>query len=190
MAIKEIVTENLVGGIIGGLIGFFSAWCMLKLTEWRRDKNESKELIDKLYLELSRNWFSLAMDIKDNYVGLHKLSNRCWNIDMVSKIDIADSNLIGGLELLHKEITSFNSICDIGITEKLYNLRTVSVIDKFKADDNKIPKALLKRIKEFKALVFSELVRLKKRKTKEWDDKELDWRIAKNPYLLDTEGQD
>ncbi|KPK42899.1 MAG: hypothetical protein AMJ78_00625 [Omnitrophica WOR_2 bacterium SM23_29] len=194
MTVKEINTEHLIGdvigGIIAGLIGFFSAWGMLKLEEWRNKRKESKELLDKLYLELSKNWFALAMDIRENTVGVHKLSNVCWNVDIVSKIDIRDTNLIGGLELLYREINSFNNLCDMGRTEKLYNLRAISAIDRLKEDDCRVPKALLIRIKQFKALVFAELVKVKKRKASEWDiernEEKFDWRTAKNPYILDA----
>ncbi len=185
MYVKRIITEHLLGGVMGGLIGFFSAWGILKLEEWRNKRNEPKELLDKLYLELSRNWFSLAMDIKEDIVGVHKLSNQCWNIDIVSKIGLDDVNLVGSLELLYKEIVSFNNLCDMGRTEKLYNLRAVTAIDKLKTDDCNVPKVLLRRIKQMKALVFAELVKIKKRKTSDWIDSDLDWKTVKNPYILD-----
>ncbi len=190
MAIREVVIENLIGSATGGLIGFFSAWGMLKLEEWRNNRKEPKELLDKLYTELSKNWFSLAMDIKENTVGIHKLSNQCWSIDIISKIDMSDTNLTGSLELLYKEIGSFNDLCDMGLTEKLYNLRTISAIDKLKEDNCKVPKALLNRIKQIKAIIFAELVKIKKRKGSEWnienDEEKFDWRTAKNPYILST----
>ncbi len=163
-------------------MGFFSAWGMLKLEEWRNSRNEPKELLNKLYLELSRNWFSLAMDIREGIVGTHKLSYTCWSIEIVSKINIKDSDLIGGLEILYKEINSFNNMCDIGRTERLYSLRSISAIDRLKENDCAVPKALLERIKQMKALVFSELVRIKKRKGSEWNESGFDWRVAKNPY--------
>jgi len=180
---------NLIGGIIGGLVGFFSAWGILKLEEWRKNRNEPKEMLDKLFLELSKNWFSLSMDIKEGNTGLHELSAQYWNVEVVSKINIEDTNLVGGLELLYKEIALFNALCRDCKIQKLYSLKTTSALDEIKADDSAKAKDLAGRIRQMKALVFAELVKIKKRKASEWKDKNqkeegFDWRKAINPYIM------
>lgn len=37
MNIMSIIAENLIGGVIAGLIGFFSAWGMICLKEYRNN---------------------------------------------------------------------------------------------------------------------------------------------------------
>ena len=186
MAMKNILTEHFVGGLVSGTIGFLSAIGVVAFQNWYTERRKPKYYLEKIYLELSKNWFSLACDIKDGKVGLHLLSNSCWDINAVANTDIDDETIAGALELLYKEINSYNNLCELGRTETLFNLRQgrSTSTDKLKVDNCRIPKALLSRIKQMKAIIFGELVRRKIRKEKEWNDKELDWRKAKNPYMV------
>ena len=139
--------KDLLGGVLSGAIGFLSAIGVILFQEFRLKQKRPGEILLKIEQELAKNWFSLACDIKGNKVGIHQLSNLAWGLEAAFECDLKDENLVGSLELLYKEITSYNNLCDMGRTERLYNLKQgrLTAIDRLNSDDGQVPKALLGR---------------------------------------------
>jgi len=175
------VASNIIGGIISGLIGFFSALMMYYYQQNKRIIEEAKNYTEQLWFEMIHNLAAVKNDIRNETHFFTRLENNCWDAVVSSKIFLS-GKVKGEIINLYGEISFYNDVCQLNrnliLQREGQNINSINIIN----DLNKFPQGLLKELEELVAIIFGEMVRLGYRKEKQWGYPEINWKDIFNRF--------